>query len=148
VSNLTYLRSLRIYNDYRDDEKSTNKIFYISEKINKLTNLTELVIRNVGLQQKLFNLFNFPSLEILDISNNSISGVLSGFYINTPKLKQINISQNLFTGQMDSLARAPLLEKVELQGNQISGNVPDFVSKNLQVLDVRNNKLAGNFPVD
>jgi Leucine-rich repeat (LRR) protein len=144
---LANLQSLVIYNDYNDNSQNKNKIFYITEEINKIPTLRELVIRNVSLSQKFINFFKFPNLEVLDLSANSITGLLSEFYMNIPRMKQINLSSNLLKGQLESLMNLQYIEKVELQNNFLDGTIPHFSNKNLQLLDVRNNTLTGNFPV-
>jgi Leucine-rich repeat (LRR) protein len=86
-------------------------------------------------------------MEVLDLSRNMISGYLSQFYNNIPKLKYLNLSSNLFKGQLEGIMNLPNIEIVELQNNLFEGIIPPFSNKNLKVLDLRNNTLTGNFPV-
>jgi hypothetical protein len=148
IVNLIYLQSLVIFNDYSENDTNRNTIYNISEDINKLLTLRELVITNVNWSQKLITFFKFSNLEILDLSRNSLTGLLSSFYLEMPKLKHLNLSSNLLKGQLDSLMNLVYIEKVELQNNLLEGTIPILNNKNLQILDVRNNTLSGSFPVN
>lgn len=108
---------------------------------------------------KHFEIFNFSistfptqllkctNLEILSLTYCDISSQLPDFSSLT-KLKILELDHNKISGSIpQSLYSLKSLEIVHLFNNQLSGNLPDFVSNNLQILDVRENQLSGTVGV-
>ncbi|KAM5563188.1 putative kinase-like protein TMKL1 [Rosa sericea] len=95
----------------------------------------------------------FSMLTSLYLSVNSLSGTIPLELGYSSSLSEIDLGNNLFTG-----ALAPSvwnlcenLVSLRLHGNSLSGPVPEpalpnSTCKNLQLLDLGENKFSGNFP--
>ncbi|XP_019093345.1 PREDICTED: receptor-like protein 12 [Camelina sativa] len=117
---------------------------------------------------------NSRSLSMLDMSNNSLSGVIPSWIGELPDLyalllshntlegeiplslfkykssgfdfQLVDLSQNHLSGGIPSLVNSRYPSVLLLQGNNLSGLIPDVVLVNVTVLDLRNNRLSGNIP--
>ncbi|MCD7459085.1 hypothetical protein HAX54_040047 [Datura stramonium] len=115
--------------------------------------------------------WNLPHLEVLDMSYNSLSGPIPNSLSNLTRLRRLSLSKNSFTGKIPSSVGSLLrlqelfldnnkltgsipksfnglvnLKRLELQQNNISGELPDLNQlRNLILLDLSDNSLAGNF---
>ncbi|XP_050367096.1 putative kinase-like protein TMKL1 [Argentina anserina] len=95
----------------------------------------------------------FSMLRSLYVNVNSLSGTIPLELGYSSSLSEVDLGNNLFTG-----ALAPSLwnlcenlVSLRLHGNSLSGVVPEpalpnSTCKNLQVLDLGDNKFSGNFP--
>jgi Leucine-rich repeat (LRR) protein len=91
-----------------------------------------------------------PNIETLDIWDNKITGELPN--INSMSgLKNLRAYQNQFSGpwQQTSIdgSTLPLIERINIGQNSISGTIPILVNTNtLQRYDVNTNKFSGGIP--
>ena len=143
-----------------------------SEHSNNLTNLKVLNLNNnqftgtiSGVVSKCFNLF------ILHISNNYMSGKIPALIGNMTELSALDMRNNSFEGQVScELISLPFLDlshnsssgtlpkclmqdrtkHIYLQGNNFTGSLPNaFLNSSfLRALDVRDNSLSGNIPLE
>lgn len=82
----------------------------------------------------------FPNLEVLNLSNNSISEIPKGFKF-PESLLRLNLSQNKFTRVPSGLEKHPNLQYLDLSNNQIETDSGAALPRSLSVLDLSNNKL-------
>ncbi|KAK6123662.1 hypothetical protein DH2020_042596 [Rehmannia glutinosa] len=91
--------------------------------LHNLTFLTKLSFRNNSLYGPLPNLTSLTNLEFVSLSRNQFSGPIPSAYIDLPKLT-----------------------KLELQDNDLSGQIPPFNQQSLIAFNVSNNELEGPIP--
>lgn len=97
------------------------------------------------------NLFvDYPLLQVLDVSNNALSGAIPTRPTST-SLEVFVVSHNQFNKM--PLAElglgAPNLRVLQVNGNQIPGQMPNglgILTPNLEVLDASDNNLTGPLP--
>ncbi|KAG0627992.1 hypothetical protein M758_2G242300 [Ceratodon purpureus] len=84
----------------------------------------------------------------IDLSNKNLAGTLSPLLGKLSKLKQLNLSNNLFTGPIPT-ELPTALETLDLANNQLESLVPASFGdlQNLTSLNVANNRLTGSIPV-
>lgn len=94
--------------------------------------------------------FDLPSVKILDLSRNSFSGSLpAGICGNASAIRYLDLSANYFTGPIPSgLGNCGSLEELIIGTNELSGNIsPDiFRLRQLVRLDLSVNKFSGEIP--
>lgn len=89
----------------------------------RLTFLSKLSFRDNSLRGPLPNLTNLVQLEYVFLSRNQFSGSIPSSYIDLPKLT-----------------------KLELQENDLSGQIPPFNQQSLIAFNVSSNELQGEIP--
>ncbi|XP_027361973.1 probable inactive receptor kinase At5g10020 isoform X2 [Abrus precatorius] len=89
----------------------------------------------------------YQPMEYLDVSNNSLEGVLPSDISRMGGLKLLNLARNGFSGQLpNELSKLIYLEYLDLSNNKFTGNIPDKLSSSLTVFNVSNNDLSGRVP--
>ncbi|KAK4419828.1 Receptor-like protein 53 [Sesamum alatum] len=116
--------------------------------------LSELALASCDLH-KFPDLINQHNMYELDLSNNQITGEVPNWIweIGDGALFSLNLSLNLLVG-LQKPYHIPILLDVldlhsnQLQGNNISGRIPDtfFVNCALEILDISQNCLEGSLP--
>lgn len=89
------------------------------------------------------------SLLRLSLSSNSFSGDLPDLARVSVSLREIYLDGNLFSGEINAFKLAGLrsLERLELQRNNLTGEIPDPSSLvSLNYFDASDNLLTGGFP--
>jgi hypothetical protein len=89
-------------------------------------------------------------LELLDLSNNALTGTISADFSKLSLLEIINLSGNQLTGSIPtSLGSLPNLTKLNLGNNSLTGNIPSQLQNlaNLKALYLNNNQLEGTWPI-
>ncbi|KAL4621035.1 hypothetical protein ACB092_06G199000 [Castanea dentata] len=95
-------------------------------------------------------LIGLSSLSILlDLSHNSFTGKLPFEVSNLKNINQLDISENNLSGEIpSSIGNCLSLEYLSLQGNSFEGSLPSSMAflKGLKLLDVSRNNLSGSIP--
>ncbi|KAL4621033.1 hypothetical protein ACB092_06G198900 [Castanea dentata] len=95
-------------------------------------------------------LIGLSSLSILlDLSHNSFTGKLPFEVGNLKNINQLDISENNLSGEIPrSIGNCLSLEYLSLQGNSFEGSLPSSMAflKGLKLLDVSRNNLSGSIP--
>ncbi|KAK9153991.1 hypothetical protein Sjap_001471 [Stephania japonica] len=178
-ANLANLRALHLGFDF-DDEKppkplvfnlSPNwvcpftEIFYLDLTNSKLGPLFpswlqnlrpfHLILEDVGISDTIPDWFTkiYPSLWVLDLSNNQISGKIPlelQHGQNSTIMEFLNLGSNLFTGTipLNINETMPNLQDLSLSNNLIEGGIPSSICnlKQLKVVSLSSNNLSGELP--
>ncbi|XAR69915.1 Non-specific serine/threonine protein kinase [Bertholletia excelsa] len=88
------------------------------------------------------------ALRALFLSNNQFSGEIpDDAFTGLASLRKVYLANNSFVGKIPaSLAELPKLVELQLNDNQLDGEIPDFSSKKLATVNLANNSLAGPIP--
>ncbi|MED6136547.1 hypothetical protein PIB30_057031 [Stylosanthes scabra] len=91
---------------------------------------------------------SMPNLQIVDLSNNNLSGILPESRDSKINILHLNDQKGKgFSGTIDVLSDMYYLSQVWLQGNSFEGSIPDFSSSTaLQDLQLAYNRLTGVVP--
>ncbi|CAA7043227.1 unnamed protein product [Microthlaspi erraticum] len=87
-----------------------------------------------------------PLLTTLLLSNNSLEGEIPISLFNTSTLSLLDLSANRLSGEIPPHVKSSNHLRLLLQDNNLSGVIPDTLLMNVSVLDLRNNRLSGNIP--
>ncbi|KAL3732376.1 hypothetical protein ACJRO7_029096 [Eucalyptus globulus] len=89
------------------------------------------------------------SLIYLDLSNNHLSGVLPAEVRQIDHLNTMDISGNMFSGEIPStLGDCNALVVLVMKDNHFQGSIPQSISslRSIEELDLSNNNLSGEIP--
>ncbi|XP_021815811.1 receptor-like protein 12 [Prunus avium] len=93
---------------------------------------------------------SLSSLQILDLSNNKLSGKIHQCIGNfSQSLFVLNLRNNKFHGVIPgTFYEGNVLRNLDLNGNQLEGSLPPslLTCRELEVLDLGNNKIQDTFP--
>ncbi|VVA37481.1 PREDICTED: receptor [Prunus dulcis] len=93
---------------------------------------------------------SLSSLQILDLSNNKLSGKIHQCIGNfSQSLSVLNLRNNKFHGVIPgTFSKGNVLRNLDLNGNQLEGSLPQslLTCRELEVLDLGNNKIQDTFP--
>lgn len=96
---------------------------------------------------ELLNLPSYPQMELLDLSDNSLTGILPSDVGDLGRLKLLDLARNQMSGQLpNELDKLNALEYLDLSNNNFKGKIPDKLSQNLHVFNVSYNDLQGTVP--
>ncbi|WVZ66606.1 hypothetical protein U9M48_015799 [Paspalum notatum var. saurae] len=70
------------------------------------------------------------SLEMMNLGENLFSGGIPKGLAECENMKFLNLSSNKFTGSVDPSLLVPCMDVFDVSGNQLSGSIPVFTSKN------------------
>ncbi|XP_006661613.1 receptor-like protein EIX2 [Oryza brachyantha] len=92
--------------------------------------------------------FRGPNLENLIISSNHIAGQVPGSICESENMKHLDLSNNLFEGELPHCSRMRNLRFLLLGNNSFSGNFPHWIQSfsSLVFLDLSWNKFHGSLP--
>ncbi|XP_074592139.1 receptor-like protein EIX2 [Curcuma longa] len=89
-------------------------------------------------------------LNIMDLSNNNLSGKIPTEVMNLSGLVGLNLSGNHFTGEIpESISALQQLESLDLSRNNLSGGIPSSMAQmsSLGFLNLSFNNLSGEIPL-
>lgn len=89
--------------------------------------------------------------RVVSIERNKIGlngTLLQDLFSRLDKLQILSLSQNKLRGTIPPLSQATSLSNLLLDGNELSGPIPNSLAQltNLEVVNLRNNYLSGNLP--
>ncbi|PON50875.1 Tyrosine-protein kinase [Trema orientale] len=114
-----------------------------------LNHLTGPISLGGGHVSELLYLPSSPVIEYLDLSRNSLSGVLPSDMGNMINLKLLDLAKNVFSGQLPKeLSKLSKLEYLDLSDNKFNGEIPDNLPSSLTVFNVSYNDLSGSLPAN
>ncbi|KAJ7945342.1 putative Receptor protein kinase [Quillaja saponaria] len=89
----------------------------------------------------------FWPMEYLDLSGNSLTGVLPSDIGKVGALKLLNLARNDFSGELpQELSKLTNLEYLDLSGNKFTGKIPEKLPSSLGFFNVFDNDLSGSIP--
>ncbi|XP_071702705.1 receptor-like protein EIX2 [Rutidosis leptorrhynchoides] len=95
------------------------------------------------------SLCNLTKLDIVDLSNNKLSGKLPNCWKEIYRIYVLNLEFNQFTGTIpDSMGALVYTGMMSLRGNRLTGELPLSLKNctSLQLLDLGENQLSGTIP--
>lgn len=140
LQNLKYLQALDVSNNNISGEMPQQFP----------ANITQLYMNNNQFTGGLPQLDQSPSLLIIDLSNNILTGNINPQIFTTlVALTSLDFSYNQLQGPLpDTVNSMVALQTMNLQNNQLSGQLPTSLSQltNLQTFNIENNQFTGNLP--
>ncbi|RVW13440.1 Receptor like protein 42 [Vitis vinifera] len=123
---------------------------FLCRKVNGGSKLEVLNLSNNSLSGKLSNcLMYWPSLTHLNLGDNNLSGKIPNSVGSLFALKALHLYTNSFVRDIPvSLQNCAFLGLVDLAENKFSGNIPSWIGEmsTLMALSLRSNKFIGNIP--
>ncbi|KAG0602455.1 hypothetical protein M758_10G015700 [Ceratodon purpureus] len=113
--------------------------------------LLKLSLRNCGLVGNIPDIGGLTQLEVLDLSNNNLTGTIPNKTAFPVELTYLDLSNNQLTGQIpDSIGNLQNMSMLLLRNNQLSGPVPAnlgagatwHVQTGQKLIDLQNNQLT------
>ncbi|KAL2324215.1 hypothetical protein Fmac_023273 [Flemingia macrophylla] len=115
-------------------------------------NLLELAIKANSLSGPLqkTNFQGMDQLEVVELSQNALSGAVESWLFMLPSLQQVDLANNTFTGVQISRGSSSNLVAVDLGFNKIRGYAPANLAAfpALSFLSIRHNELRGAIPLE
>eukprot|EP00012_Vannella_robusta_P012529 CAMPEP_0206204800 /NCGR_PEP_ID=MMETSP0166-20121206/13781_1 /ASSEMBLY_ACC=CAM_ASM_000260 /TAXON_ID=95228 /ORGANISM="Vannella robusta, Strain DIVA3 518/3/11/1/6" /LENGTH=874 /DNA_ID=CAMNT_0053624579 /DNA_START=1105 /DNA_END=3729 /DNA_ORIENTATION=+ len=93
------------------------------------------------------SLYHLDTLEVLLLSGNLLSGTISPDITNMTKLTKLDLSLNLFYGEVPPLNNLLKLKYLDLSTCGLSGTLPSFSHlPQIQFIDISANEFSGTLP--
>ncbi|XVF09979.1 hypothetical protein REPUB_Repub07fG0144600 [Reevesia pubescens] len=89
------------------------------------------------------------ALQLLDLSENFLSGIVPNCFQQWPDLQVLNLANNNFSGRIPSSIGSPVsLAMFNLHNNSLSGELPSSLNNctGLKFMDLSDNRLSGEIP--
>ncbi|CAN8236844.1 unnamed protein product [Cochlearia groenlandica] len=91
----------------------------------------------------------YPQMESLDLSTNSLTGLLPGDIGTMEKITVLNLANNKLSGELPSdLNKLTGLKFLDLSNNTFNGQIPDKLRSRMVGFNVSYNDLSGIVPED
>ncbi|GAB4846441.1 Phytosulfokine receptor 2 [Ancistrocladus abbreviatus] len=123
----------------------------VVEAFTGLKNVHSLNISSNLFNDTLVDLMEFPDMAVLNISNNSFSGLVNSQICSSKKMQIIDISMNHFTGGLESFHNCTSsLQQLHVDCNSLSGQLPLFIysMSSLEELSISGNNFSGQLSED
>lgn len=89
----------------------------------------------------------YPVMESLDLSDNSLTGILPSDIGNLGRLGLLNLANNGLSGSIPGeLSKLGGLDYLDLSANNFTGEIPNKLPSSLRVFNVSYNNLTGSIP--
>ncbi|KAF8115764.1 hypothetical protein N665_0025s0215 [Sinapis alba] len=96
---------------------------------------------------ELMALSSDPQMELLDLSTNSLTGLLPGDIGTMERIRVLNLANNKLSGELPSeLNKLSDLEFLDLSNNDFNGQIPDKLPSQMARFNVSYNDLSGIIP--
>ncbi|KAL4205278.1 hypothetical protein AMTRI_Chr01g113800 [Amborella trichopoda] len=118
------------------------------EALLSVPNLRSISFMNNSFSGEFPELGRLGALKAIFLAGNKFSGEIApNTFSGMGSLKKLVLSDNELSGQIPkSLTSVPKLLELMLNGNQFTGEIPDFQQTSLEKFDVSNNDLVGQIP--
>ncbi|XP_059286156.1 probable LRR receptor-like serine/threonine-protein kinase At2g24230 [Lycium ferocissimum] len=117
----------------------------IPEAISSLSSLHSLNLSQNWFDSDLpSGILSCHSLESLDLSENRLSGLPNGFGAAFPKLKFLNLAENMILGKDSDFSRMDSITHINISGNMLKGSVVGLFKGPLEVIDLSRNQFDGH----
>ena len=118
------------------------------DTLSQLSILNSFSVINNSFEGPMPEFKKLERLRGLFLSNNKFSGEIpDDTFDGMRRLKRVFLAENGFSGHIPtSLAQLPRLLDVDLHGNSIGGNIPEFQGSDFRVFNLSNNQLEGPIP--
>ncbi|CDP12489.1 unnamed protein product [Coffea canephora] len=118
------------------------------DALSQLKSLRTLSFMNNDFEGPLPDMKKLGALKSIYLSNNKFSGEIpADAFVGMLSIKKIHLSNNQLSGPIpSSLGRLPKLIELTLDGNQFSGQIPDFTQEGLINVNFSHNHLGGQIP--
>ncbi|XP_019086284.1 PREDICTED: receptor-like protein 12 [Camelina sativa] len=118
----------------------------ISSTLHHTSPIEMLILSSCNISELPMFLQNQTSLFYLNISDNHIKGQVPEWLLRLPKLRQLIIAQNSFSGELTTLPSS--IDYFIGSNNQFSGEIPRCICEldNLEILVLSNNNFSGSIP--
>ncbi|XP_052207426.1 probable LRR receptor-like serine/threonine-protein kinase At1g53430 isoform X4 [Diospyros lotus] len=131
----------------RLDMQGTSMDGPIPSSISLLKNITSLRISDLnGSIMKFPNLQEMKELEILVLRNCFITGPIPNYIGELPKIKTLDLSFNMLTGQIPGTLQGSDLDYMFLNHNSLSGEVPNWIINSKNYIDISYNNFTKSSP--
>ncbi|PUZ74574.1 hypothetical protein GQ55_1G075500 [Panicum hallii var. hallii] len=93
--------------------------------------------------------FGAPYIGVLILSSNKITGPIPEKFCELQYLRDLDLSNNSFAGELPVCFSMPYLHSLLLSNNEFSGKFPSLIKRlsNLTLLDLSWNKFYGTLPI-
>ncbi|KAI4353392.1 hypothetical protein L6164_002346 [Bauhinia variegata] len=87
-------------------------------------------------------------LEVLELSNNYLTGTIPKCLIEKEELRVLKLRSNKLMGTIDAFPSSCRLEILDVNGNFLQGKLPEYLVNctSLMILDLGNNQINDKFP--
>lgn len=114
-----------------------------------LVNLKILLLDNNGMSGSLpSSLASLVRLEQLNLGKQYFSGGVPSQWGNWVNMTKYNLAYNGLTGSLPDVSKMSKLEVLELEGNQLTGDISGLLRPSLKYLDLSEMKFYGSLPSD
>ncbi|KAI3704945.1 hypothetical protein L1987_75175 [Smallanthus sonchifolius] len=93
---------------------------------------------------------SYRPLQVLNLANNNLSGVIPDCWMNWQDLTGINFENNYLSGGIpQSVESLTSLQSLNIRNNNLSGKLPASLlnSKSLEIIELAENELTGSIPL-
>ncbi|TYI04183.1 hypothetical protein ES332_A10G000700v1 [Gossypium tomentosum] len=144
-----YLGNLYLsYNNMTSHDNNTN-LYPFFAALRNCSNLSEVGLVGMQLGGRLPTSIAHPTLRLLDLQDNHISGPIPREIGNLTNITMLSLTSNLLNGTIpEEISLLSMLEQLFLSHNFFSSRIPATLSKlnHLGLIDLSSNKFSGEIP--
>ncbi|PPD76288.1 hypothetical protein GOBAR_DD26790 [Gossypium barbadense] len=136
------------YNKMTSHDNNTN-LYPFFAALRNCSNLSEVGLVGMQLGGRLPTSIAHPTLRLLDLQDNHISGPIPREIGNLTNITMLSLTSNLLNGTIpEEISLLSMLEQLFLSHNFLSSRIPATLSKlnHLGLIDLSSNKFSGRIP--